>query len=240
MTFEKALEAMRHGKRVYRKAWTNGIAVALDSKNKIRYWIKDDDNHYGGEYIFNSIENFADDWEIYEEPQEEENELSSSVKLLSDFAKSLQFDLGNTAMRTINSYQISDIVSALKTVLDYAKSTIKPAYIKNQEDKEPEMTAEKASKILDLILDYINVGEFEYITRCSFIEIVESIRMAIKALENQNQPKPEKKSKCGLNCQIQPAKWFSDEKLAFDNFAAGLKCGLNIAKDSQKENIDNA
>lgn len=183
MTFEKALEAMKQGKKVHRKAWTNGIAVALDSKNKIRYWIKDDDNHYGGEYIFNSIEVFADDWEICRESNKEENELSSSVKLLSDFAKSLQFDLGNTAMRTINSYQISDIVSALKTVLDYAKSTIKLAYLKNQEDKETEMTAEKACKILELIPNYINVGEFEYITHCSFSEIAESVRLVIEALE---------------------------------------------------------
>lgn len=55
--------------------------------------------------------------------------------------------------------------------------------------KETEMTAEKACKILDLILDYINVGEFEYITHCSFSEIAESVRMAIEALENQNQTK---------------------------------------------------
>lgn len=159
MNFEKALEAMRQGKKVRRKAW------------------RDTEIYLSSTTLFTMIcdDVFADDWEIYEEPK-----------------------------------------------------------------KEPEMTAEKASKILDLILDYINVGEFEYITHCSFSEIAESVRLAIETLENQNQPKPEKKSKCGFNCKIQPAKWFSDEKLAFDTFTAGLKFGLEIAKDSQKENKNNA
>lgn len=108
--------------------------------------------------------------------------------------------------------------------------------------KEPEMTAEKASKILDLIPDYINVGELEYIAHCSFSEIAESVRLAIEALENQNQPKPEKKSKCEFNCKIQPAKFIPDDipTIAFDMFTACLKFGLEIAKGLQEENENNA
>lgn len=148
MTFEKALEAMKQGKTVKR-----------NSNEKVEYFIRNDTGEITAFFYdrlspfsriaLYSCELLADDWEICRESNKEENELSSSVKLLSDFAKSLQFDLGNTAMRTINSYQISDIVSALKTVLDYAKSTIKPAYLKNQEDKEPEMTAEHAIENLE-------------------------------------------------------------------------------------------
>lgn len=149
MTFEKALEAMKQGKTVKR-----------NSNEKVEYFIRNDTGEITAFFYdrlnpfsriaLYSCELLADDWEICRESNKEENELSSSVKLLSDFAKSLQFDLGNTAMRTINSYQISDIVSALKTVLDYAKSTIKLAYLKNQEDKETEMTAEHAIESLEM------------------------------------------------------------------------------------------
>lgn len=148
MNFEKALEAMKQGKTVKR-----------NSNEKVEYFIRNDTGEITAFFYdrlnpfsriaLYSCELLADDWEICRESNKEENELSSSVKLLSDFAKSLQFDLGNTAMRTINSYQISDIVSALKTVLDYAKSTIKLAYLKNQEDKETEMTAEHAIENLE-------------------------------------------------------------------------------------------
>lgn len=179
MNFEKALEAMKQGKKVRRKVYS-AYEYWFYNSDFDRVVVYDGENYrdFGVKPTHDIIESCKDDWEIYEEPKQE----------------------------------------------------------------GPEMTAEKASKILDLILDYINVGEFEYITHCSFSEIAESVRLAIEALENQNQPKPEKKSKCGFNCKIQPAKFISDDvsTIAFEMFTAGLKFGLEIAKDLQKENKNNA
>lgn len=174
MNFEKALEAMRQGKKVHRKAW------------------RDTEIYLSSTTLFTMIcdDVFADDWEIYEEPKQ----------------------------------------------------------------RKPEMTAEKAKKTLRLVrAEALCRGMvFEH---CSLEEFVAAIDFALEILKKQAekekkvsqlaenaQKKQEAANKCGFNCKIQPAKWFSDDiqKLAFGDFAAGLKCGLNIAKDLQKENKNNA
>lgn len=120
MTFEKALEAMKQGKKITYEG--SEFYYFMSGENEIRCINFVIGYETTVKFFCSNI--LSDKWEIYEEPQ-----------------------------------------------------------------KEPEMTDEKACKILDLILDYINVGEFEYITHCSFSEIAESVRMAIEALENQNQTK---------------------------------------------------
>ena len=109
-------------------------------------------------------------------------------------------------------------------------------------DAGKEMTAEKAKKILRAVRAESILCN-KYFEDCTLDELVAAIDFALEILKKQaeNAQKMLDK-KCECECKIQPAKWFSGDiqKLAFDNFAAGLKCGLNIAKDSQKENIDNA
>lgn len=116
-----------------------------------------------------------------------------------------------------------------------------------ESQKEPEMTAEKAIAFLQTVCGSIKIAKKNNVAHVlydGFDEAIDCINFAIKAIGNQNQPEPEKKSKCGLNCKIQPAKVFYDDegihKLAFDTFTAGLKFGLEIAKDLQKENKNNA
>lgn len=73
MKFEKALEAMKQGKKVRRKVWGSSIKYA--HMNNIRKRVDlisslnmaFDDNFY----IFEDGGLLADDWEIYEEPQKE-------------------------------------------------------------------------------------------------------------------------------------------------------------------------
>lgn len=58
MNFEKAFEAMKQGKKVYRTSWKNTEMESI-------YFSKDI------LFTMSSADVFADDWEIYEEPQKE-------------------------------------------------------------------------------------------------------------------------------------------------------------------------
>lgn len=89
---------------------------------------------------------------------------------------------------------------------------------------------------------------------CSLEEFVVAIDFALEILKKQAEKEKEVSQlaenaqkmlnkKCEFNCKIQPAKFFPDKmpvEVAFDNFTAGLKLGIEIAKDLQKENKDNA
>lgn len=163
---------MRQGKKVHRKAW------------------RDTEIYLSSTTLFTMIcdDVFADDWEIYEKPKQEESEMTAEK------AKKI---LGVVRAETICHGMVFEHFSLEKFVaaIDFALEILKKQ-------------AEKEKKVSQLA---------------------------------ENAQKNRKQLICGLNCKIQPAKWFSDDiqKLAFDNFTAGLKYGLEIAKGLQKREPEN-
>lgn len=173
MNFEKALEAMKQGKKVRRKIYS-AYEYWFYNSDFDRVIVYDGENYrdFGVKPVHDMIESRKDDWEIYE---------------------------------------------------------------------EPEMTAEKAKKILRVVRTESILCN-KYFEDCTIDELVAAIDFVLEILKKQAEKKQKVANKCGFNCNIQPAKIFPDDAstLAFDMFTAGLKFGVEIAKDSQKENKNNA
>lgn len=123
MTFEKALEAMKQGKKVRRKNFSN---------NKIYLFIKDGKIlMHNPEFMiaihrpsmFDTISILADDWEIYEEPQEEPEMTaekatailesirgSECAYLIQHFEKAIDFAI--SAIKDNETYkEVNDVLS---------------------------------------------------------------------------------------------------------------------------------
>lgn len=69
MTFEKALEAMKQGKKVRREFWDQNVCIGIDNTHIIRNMTYDDKFHtyeYCMPTEFLSRDLLADDWEIHE------------------------------------------------------------------------------------------------------------------------------------------------------------------------------
>lgn len=184
MTFEKALEAMKQGKKV---------TVSYD-KHKY-FCINTSGEDFG---IVDETGDWADitlnealtlDWEIYEEPHEEPETAAEKAKSILRAVRAEAICHG----MVFEHCSLEKFVAAIDFALEILKKQ-----------------AEKEKKV--------------------------------SQLDENAQKKQEAANKCGFNCKIQPAKFFPDDipTIAFDMFAAGLKLGLEIAKDLQKENKNNA
>ena len=67
MTFEKALEAMKQGKKIRRKFWDQNVCIGLDDTNIIRNMTYESGSYkYCMPTEFMSRDFLADDWEIHE------------------------------------------------------------------------------------------------------------------------------------------------------------------------------
>ena len=83
MTYEKALEAMRQGKKIRRKFWDKNVCIGIDSANIIRNMTYDDIFH-SYEYCMPtdlmSRDILMDDWEIHE-PNKEKTIMYKSIEI---------------------------------------------------------------------------------------------------------------------------------------------------------------
>lgn len=115
MTFENALEAMKQGKKVRRKNFSN---------NKIYLFIKDGKMlMHNPEFMiairrpsmFDTISILADDWEIYEEPLKEPEMTSEKVRqILNDVFSDIDF-----SSKKESDFTIFELLSALYFIIYY-------------------------------------------------------------------------------------------------------------------------
>ena len=115
MTFEKALEAMKQGKKVRRKSWIGGELDNIFLSETNLFTLMCDDI-------------FADDWEIYQEEQEMTAEFA--VKLLDEI-KYTTVEHESEFEKIFAYFNVSDATKAL----DFA---IKALENQNQSEKKCE------------------------------------------------------------------------------------------------------
>ena len=82
MTFEKALEAMKQGKKIRRKFWDQNVCIGLDDTNIIRNMTYEYGSYkYCMPTEFMSRDLLADDWEIHEPKKKLNPDAFKSVKI---------------------------------------------------------------------------------------------------------------------------------------------------------------
>ena len=95
MTFEKALEAMKQGKKVTRKYWNRKFCISISPENDV-----------------NGI--YADDWEIYEEEPKQETEMTAekSAALICTVANTIS-NHRNEFEKIYDYYHLENALEAL-------------------------------------------------------------------------------------------------------------------------------
>lgn len=77
MNFEKALEAMRQGKKIRRASFTNEYWFYNSDFDRIIIYDGENFRNFGIKPVSDIIDSHKDDWEIYEEPKKEEPEMTA-------------------------------------------------------------------------------------------------------------------------------------------------------------------